>query len=104
MPDKDERPNEGYPITVAITRMSDGKTVEYHSEWGYPGYVRERDWEFDCVNIYTDGNFSCDCNLGMFFDEELGLPDVAHDCSDDKYKVEWIRNDETKRMVYQDKP
>jgi len=38
--------------------------------------------------IYQDGNFSCDCNRGLFFGRSVGIePDEETCCGDDRYSL-----------------
>jgi hypothetical protein len=95
-----ERPNEKFPFTVSITRIADGKTVEIKEEWGYPGYIRDEDWETDPVFLWEEGNSSCDCNRASDFAKASGEPEVETECGEVAYRLNWIRNDETGRLIF----
>src|ERR1700732_2433778 len=98
----DNRPNQKYPFTVSLTRIADGKTVEIKDEWGYSGYIRGDDWETDCVHIWVDGNNSDDCSRASNFAHAAGEPEPEDQpCGDLLFKLNWIRNDETGRVVYE---
>ena len=72
---------------ISLTRVSDGKTVEYEQDdYGY-GTTRF---------IYEDGNYSCNCNRHLFFTEAEGhRDDTEMNCVDyPKYRVNWIKEPE----------
>jgi hypothetical protein len=85
-----------------MTRLADGLTREWADDWGFPGYVREEGWEFDPVFIWSDGNFSCDCNRALFFARAVDEPDPDLECGQSQYRVNWIRNDETGNIIYEE--
>ena len=97
----------GFEYTVNMTRVSDGKTVEFtETHEGYPDYKREEGWECGPVFIWAAGNFSCDCNRYLFFERALSTSEEeieARDpirCGYSDYVVNWIRNDETGTIIY----
>lgn len=47
--------------------------------------------------IWSDGNYACDCNRGLFF----GLADLDVKCSDGAFSVR-VRNKETGVVFYRD--
>ena len=113
-----DNPN-GFKYTVSLSRVEDGWTVVFQEEYGWDNYVRDEDWEFDPVFIWTEGNFSCNCNRFLFFHRALGKSEEEIDAIDpDKgnedglyiggcdvypeFRLNWIRNDETQRVIYSD--
>lgn len=77
---------------LIIARIRDNKTGEIreHSD-GLTG----RDCEDGRFNEWwwSDGNASCDCNRGLFFNDE------DHECGDTAYSVEILKAD-TKEVLY----
>ena len=47
----------------------------------------ELPWEDHCDFMWTEGNFSCDCNRHLFFERASGRdPDLSEgECGDEKY-------------------
>ena len=81
------------PVTVRIIRMADGEAVEYADT------LYQTD-DYDGTFIWSEGNFSCDCNRHSFFQRALNLPeDDDVPCSEGKYMVDWIK-DETGKILY----
>jgi len=50
--------------------------------------------------IWDMGNWSCDCNRGLFFAQAAGDDDHESECGDERYTV-WIE-DETGKRLYED--
>jgi len=83
------------PVTVSLTRITDNKTVEYSTELYQTA-------DYDGTFIWEDGNYSCDCNRYLFFQRALDEPeDEDFECSDGKYRVDWIK-DEQGKILYQE--
>ena len=65
--------DDGYircPATVTIRRASDGAEIKYRDEhFFYNLDIKSRPFCYQ----WTDGNYGCDCNRGIFFhDREVG--------------------------------
>ncbi len=77
-------------MIVTIRRNSDGKTVDWHTDFAWHGpFVWER------------GNWSCDCNREIFFCEAAGIPeDEDCPCDESRYSVLAITVDG--EVVYSD--
>ena len=100
----DRTKNEGFKCLIKMTHVESGKSVEFEFDWGYPGYVRDEDWETDPVYIWSDGNYSCDCNRHNFFNRD-GLHNENYEdvqCGDGMYRVNWIKNLETGKIIYEE--
>jgi hypothetical protein len=99
--------SQGFKFSVSLTHVNSGETVEFEETWDYPGYVRDDDWEHDPVFLWSDGNYSCNCNRDLFFhwnkgDKNYRHSDGSKDCGHfDNYRVNWIRNLETGNIVYE---
>lgn len=65
--------------TVAITDATTGETATFI----------EPDWEPISAYMWRDGNYSCDCNRGLFFERAKGgNPELfAFDCGDVRFSV-----------------
>jgi len=76
----------GEPCTVFIRRNEDGEVHTMSDEF-YGDY------------IWADGNFSCDCNRSLFFDN---IPWAgAHACGDTAFTV-WIEDENGNRLYADD--
>lgn len=69
-------------FTVAIIRVSDGRMAIWHED--YDTTKHERDTAQFC---WQEGNFACDCNRHMFFEEADGREDDDIPCSHGLYIV-----------------
>ncbi len=75
-------------LTVQIRRNSDG---------AIRSYVDKYDW--DDGWIWTEGNFSCDCNRYLFFARAAGLSedqvdkDDPNQCGDEAYSIKVTATD-----------
>jgi len=85
-----------------ITRVADGEIGEYKPDWDYE--VTEDG--FSNEYIWSEGNFSCDCNRMMFFHEARGeeypvekFEDIK--CSNGKFHVRCVDVD-TGAVLYDD--
>lgn len=106
--------DEGFKYTVSLTRVSDNSTVVFQENWGYDRYVRDEGWEYDPVFIWTEGNYSCNCNRFLFYWRALGKTEDEIDAIDpnagengdcgkyEKFHLNWIRNDETGNVIFRD--
>jgi hypothetical protein len=63
---------------ISIIRNSDGLLRTYVEDFEWLGEY-----------IWAEGNFSCDCNRGLFFDRAGGdEPEwAAHDCGETGYSI-----------------
>ena len=85
--------------TVYIKQVASGIVADYRPT--FPFYTHG-------TFLWQDGNFACDCNRCIFWEETMGVeePDVDCDddggpaCGDDKYRVRIVANDGT--VLYQD--
>lgn len=71
----------GIPAALIIRRNADGvvRRLSMESMGGYHGDY-----------IWSEGNFSCDCNRGIFFAEAEGELNPDRDCGDDAFAVRII--------------
>lgn len=71
---------DGIPMFVEIRRNSDGLVRKYHD----PNLV----WYDDGSRyIWSEGNFSCDCNRALFFACAADEEDPDTPCGDTAYSV-----------------
>lgn len=100
--------SNGFEYQVSLTHVKSGDTVVFKDIWDYPSYVRDEGWEFDPVFLWSDGNYSCNCNRDLFFNRATNPEynhedDDARNCDDfDEYRVNWIKNLETGRVIYRE--
>ena len=104
--------------TVSLTRVSDGKNVTWtepfeihdNSVHLWPGL---KDWEGTVEFLWSEGNYSCNCNRFLFFERAQGKTeeeikaidpdkdDMTGSCGlYENYRVEWIRNADTQQVIY----
>jgi hypothetical protein len=98
---------ESFNYTVNMTHVASGETVEFTEAYGtWENYHRGDDWETDPVFIWSDGNFSCNCNRDLFFWRAKGIePEDDEECGCldyENYRVNWMRNDETGNIIYEE--
>jgi hypothetical protein len=85
---------EDIPSTVHITRVETGET-------------RSMPFDFDGDFIWSEGNFSCDCNRNLFFEREcLGAKDDEgraddRECGQEAFLVR-ITSNATGEVLYED--
>ena len=76
---------------IEIMRVSDGATRRYHDPSA---------WEDYSEYMWSDGNYSCDCNRSLFFARatggEVGLEE-SEDCGNASYRVR-ITDDNGSRL------
>lgn len=65
-------------VKVFITKVATGETREHVDLYNWPD-AEAAVWQ------YTDGNYSCDCNRGLFFGD-YGIDD-EHSCGHSAYTV-----------------
>jgi hypothetical protein len=83
-------------IEVAIQQKSSG-IVATHSATGH--YDENGFMEF----MWSEGNWSCDCNRAAFFREALGRPKAGFSlCGKSRYRIVSIRDKETGEVVYEE--
>jgi hypothetical protein len=90
------------PITVSITRVMDGVRREFHTEdFCWDG----RPYEFEDF-IWTEGNYSCDCNRELFFERAAGKEhgEIDSPCGKGRFRIDWIKIDSTGETVYTERP
>lgn len=76
---------------LEIRRNSDGKVV----------ICPDEDWDEANEFMWSEGNYSCDCNRSLFFHRAEGTPDDAGPCGNDRYSVR-LTDTITGVVVYQD--
>jgi len=78
---------------VTITDTTTGEVAKY----------AEPCWEPVSAYMWGDGNYSCDCNRGLFFERAKGNdPDLFEfDCGDGRFRV-IARNEATGQVLYED--
>jgi hypothetical protein len=69
-------------FTIAIIRASDGRMAIWHEDYD------TAKWDRDTAQFcWQEGNFACDCNRHMFFEEADGREDDDIPCSHGLYIV-----------------
>lgn len=77
-----------------IEHVETGDSVEFEGEW---------EDMHDLFLIWSEGNFSCDCNRESFFLRTRGIePDPAIDCSDGRYRVPYLVLEDGSKMDIDD--
>lgn len=69
--------------TVYITCVATGETRTMKN---YGGIT----WDLDYPGadfIWSEGNFACDCNRALFFEEAIGNDDPDRECGSEAYTV-----------------
>ena len=87
---------------VRIKRLSDGKEVIYKEDMLWSDDYNELELS---TFIWSDGNYSCTCNRGTFFDRACGVPEDEipdYKCGDGDYFVEI--KDWRGEVIYSDFP
>jgi hypothetical protein len=65
---------------VAIRDNESGEVRHYRNDMAWDG-----EW------VWTDGNYSCDCNRHLFFNRAVGIePGDEHPCGDTRYTVIYV--------------
>jgi hypothetical protein len=79
------------PYRISLTHVSSKKTVEFDDEGS------EESFFF----LWTEGNYSCDCNRDLFF-HRVSQPDYYedHPCGDSEYRLNWVRDLSTGEVLY----
>lgn len=70
-------------VDVFIRRTEDGATTLY-----FDPYCEDE----GSIYIWSEGNYSCDCNRHLFFEKSMGVdlgPEM--DCSEGAYRVRLVR-------------
>lgn len=89
-------------IDVHLFEIETGDRAIFEDEQNLcPG---ETDLEAGIAYQWSDGNYSCDCNRGLFFARARGLPDPDVACGEEIYLVEKIVEHGTDRLIYVDDP
>jgi hypothetical protein len=90
-----------FPVTVRITdtktgNTADYKTTEYESGDGWDPF------------IWSDGNYSCDCNRSLFFSRATGTEEeespACGTIEENRYRVDSIIEDATGDVLYSEEP
>lgn len=103
---------------VSLTRVSDGITLVFPEDFTihensahlWPG---EKDWEGTVLYLWSEGNYSCNCNRFLFFNRALGKTEAEIDALDpvkegetgdcgnyEKFICNWIKNADTGDIIY----
>lgn len=104
--------------TVSLTRVSDSKNVTWTEDFTihdtdiklWPGL---NDWEHTVEFLWSEGNYSCNCNRFLFFERALGKTEAEIEAIDpdqedttgscglyENYICNWIRNADTQQVIY----
>lgn len=69
--------------------------------WSPPGWEDEADLVRAIIFMFTEGNYSCDCNLGSFLDRARDI-EVDHKCGDEIKLVSLtlIKPDATREVIW----
>ena len=90
---------------IHIKEVSTGTVVSFldnvsceHQGWSQPEFS-----ETSNPYIWSEGNFSCDCNRYIFFQRELGREeqDSGLECGETRFRVN-IENPITGEMIYRE--
>jgi len=86
-------------LTIIILEVETGQRVLY-----MPEEIQSEDVDDLILYLWEEGNFSCDCNRGLFFAQALGDMEREEQaweggCSEGKYRVE-VRERDTARVIY----
>jgi hypothetical protein len=93
--------------TVSITRIRDEKKAEFTEDFTVPDNSKEdwSDWQSTLVFLWQYGNYSCNCNRFLFFEQALGKTESEIEDLDpnkgesgyctnyEKYRVDFIKNE-----------
>lgn len=87
------------PVIVVSREEKTGELVAYYDEYGIWFYDDGEPNPF----MYQEGNYSCDCNRGLFHGRAKGLKPGwnDHNCGGDKYSVD-LYNADTLELVYRE--
>jgi hypothetical protein len=79
--------------TVSVSPMN--------AAWIPPSWDDEEDLISTIIFMFTEGNYSCDCNLQRFLDNSKGITDGDYECGDDieLISLTLIRPDGSKRVL-----
>lgn len=87
--------------TVCIREVATGKTVEYHDSMPWDTEEDQAGNETHIEFMWSEGNYSCDCNRSLYFHRVLGLPEPEEvRCGHRLYQVDWIKIDATGKEIY----
>lgn len=86
-----------YPIDVHLLDTVTGERMIHHDAYGYD--------EEDPPGVYSDfmwseGNYACDCNRGLFFERARGKEVVDSPCGSGRFVVEKIIRLSDGKTVY----
>lgn len=90
-------------VAVELKEVLTGRTVTHQIEWDFNRPDAEEALEF----IFSEGNYSCDCNRELFFYRALDrleheIPDGG--CGDKRFIVLAVRRISDGKIFYQDPP
>lgn len=73
--------------TVFVTHVESGETRSFEDEYAWNTEGNDYMW--------SEGNYSCDCNRALFFARAAGKPDPDVPCTDDQYVVRIVVDGKT---------
>lgn len=77
--------------SVFIQKNSTGEVREYKCDF---------EWTDNSTFMWTEGNFSCDCNLSLFFLEVGGQEDDENQlCGNKDFKITKIISDSGEKLL-----
>jgi hypothetical protein len=84
----------------AITFAYEDKEYIYPDTFNYEGWDEYRNADYQVIYMYTEGNYSCDCNRSDFIAQrEEGFPEM--DCGD---SITLVSICEGERVVWPEPP
>jgi hypothetical protein len=89
-PEPDEESRMEFIVT--IVECATGKQATYREDYDSADGVEY---------LWADGNYSCDCNRGLFLSRALGDEDFDVECGDGAFSVKVV-NAETMQVVHAD--
>lgn len=82
------------PATAHIRRNADSVVRDYPTTWDVVD-----EFEVD-EYLWSEGNYSCDCNRALFFARAGGEPDPVRPCGEVAFSVQIVGTDG--KVLYQD--
>lgn len=85
---------------ICVVKITDTMTgVTRDATWPEYAWGDEKDGVYDY--LWSEGNYSCDCNRGMFFAQAAGEPDPDMICGESRYAVK-ILSEDGSAILYED--
>ena len=89
-----------FPVTIKIRKNETGEIREYHTD----EYLHNGEWS---DYMWCTGNYSCDCNRELFFEEadtnnnsEIDIEGIK--CSEGRYTILEIKRDSDSEIIYRE--